>query len=68
MGEGTIYPALHRLERAGFVRSTHAIAAGRQRRVYRLTRAGRSALARKQSDWRRFEAAIHMVLRGEPSR
>jgi PadR family transcriptional regulator PadR len=43
--EGTVYPALHRLERAGFLTSAWAKAAGRPRRVYRLTRTGRGELA-----------------------
>src|SRR5258706_14754430 len=42
--EGTVYPALYRLERAGAVTSTRARVAGRPRRVYRLARARRAAL------------------------
>jgi PadR family transcriptional regulator, regulatory protein PadR len=64
--EGTIYPALHRLEQAGFLSSRWSAGeTGRQRRVYALTRRGRSALADHHSVWQRFAAAIGGML-GEP--
>jgi len=57
--EGTIYPALHRLEQAGLLSSRWmAGESGRQRRVYSLTRRGRGALADKRAVWRRFTDAI----------
>src|SRR3982751_5578394 len=52
--EGTLYPALHRLEQAGLVKSSWATAAGRRRRVYELTRKGSKALAEQESEWRTF--------------
>src|SRR5207248_8635084 len=53
--EGTIYPALHRLERSGLLSSRWTTAeSGRQRRVYSLTRGGRAALADQRAVWRRF--------------
>ena len=60
--EGTIYPALHRLEKAGFVTSSWSEVGGRKRRVYKLSRRGRSALAEQESDWHRFERAMNLVL------
>lgn len=57
--EGTIYPALHRLEQSGLLNS-RCIAgeSGRQRRVYSLTRSGRRALADQRALWQRFKDAI----------
>ncbi len=62
--EGTVYPALHRLERAGLLTSRWAEAAGRQRRVYELSAAGREALREGRSAWQTFAAGIHSVLGG----
>ncbi|MGZ4186094.1 MAG: PadR family transcriptional regulator [Solirubrobacteraceae bacterium] len=60
--EGTIYPALHRLERAGLLRSGWSTASGRRRRIYRLTARGERAAASARGDWRRFSAAVEAVL------
>jgi PadR family transcriptional regulator PadR len=60
--EGTIYPALHRLERAGLLQSEWSHASGRKRRVYRLTGGGGRAIAGAREDWRRFSAAVEAVL------
>jgi PadR family transcriptional regulator, regulatory protein PadR len=62
--EGTIYPALHKLERAGLLGSRWADAGGRRRRVYSLTRRGRAALERRTAEWGRFAKAIDLVLGG----
>lgn len=62
--EGTIYPALHRLERAGLLASRWADAGGRRRRVYSLTRRGRTGLQRRTGDWDRFAHAVDLVVRG----
>lgn len=62
--EGTIYPALHRLERAGLLESGWSHAAARRRRVYRLTQRGRAALAERQDEWRRFRGAVDVVVGG----
>jgi PadR family transcriptional regulator PadR len=62
--EGTLYPALHRLEEARLVKSRWATASGRQRRVYELTKKGRRALADQESEWRRFARALEAVLGG----
>lgn len=60
--EGTVYPVLHRLERNGLLSSAWTEAAGRRRRVYRLTRRGRGALARREREWRRFSRAVEAVI------
>ena len=60
--EGTVYPALHRLERAGLLDSAWTQAEGRRRRVYRLTRAGRRELAARRREWRGFARAVEAVL------
>jgi transcriptional regulator len=57
--EGTIYPALHRLEKNGLLTSRWTIAdSGRKRRTYTLTRRGRTALADQRATWQRFSVAI----------
>jgi transcriptional regulator len=60
--EGSIYPALHRLEDRGFVSSRWSTVEGRRRRVYALTRRGRRALAEQERDWERFTTAMRLVL------
>jgi transcriptional regulator len=57
--EGTVYPALHRLEDAGLLSGEwHKSDAGRPRRVYSLTRRGQTALAVQHDIWRHFTAAV----------
>ena len=60
--EGTIYPALHRLEDSGLLVSTWAQAAGRRRRVYGLTDKGVAALAAERNDWQKFAGSVQAVL------
>jgi transcriptional regulator len=62
--EGTIYPALHRLEQAGLLASKWSDHEGRRRRVYRLTRSGRAALACNIQEWETFARAVTAVLVG----
>jgi transcriptional regulator len=64
---GTLYPALRRLERAGHLKGEWSTVGGRQRRTYRLTAAGRRALAAERSEWRDFAAVIESVLRPRPA-
>jgi DNA-binding PadR family transcriptional regulator len=59
---GTIYPALNRLERLGLLESSWGAVGERRRRAYRLTEAGRRALAGERTAWREFTAAIGSVL------
>jgi DNA-binding PadR family transcriptional regulator len=60
--EGTVYPALHRLERDGLVRSEWETAAPRRRRVYQLTPAGLGALAAKRSEWRDYARGVQAII------
>lgn len=60
--EGTVYPALHRLEDAGLLASSWADVNGRRRRIYGLTSQGSEALATEQTEWRRFAVGIQAVV------
>ena len=62
--EGTIYPALHRMERASLLTSQWTESEGRRRRVYQLSRLGREALEEKQVEWRAFTRSVRLVLEG----
>lgn len=62
--EGTIYPVLHRLERAGLLSSAWSDDSGRRRRVYRLTAEGSGRLAQESAAWNEFAAAMSRVLKG----
>jgi transcriptional regulator len=62
LAEGTVYPALYRLERAGLLASRWTTVEGRRRRVYRLTRRGRVKLARETTEWKAFRHAVEAVL------
>jgi len=64
--EGTIYPALYRLEGLGLLRSDQQKVSGRLRRTYRLTRAGFEALRKREASWRRLVRSVDAVLRGDP--
>lgn len=64
---GTVYPALHRLEDVGLVASTWSEGAGRKRRVYELTAAGRRALVEQRAAWQQFAGAVHSVMNGGPA-
>jgi len=67
--EGTIYPALHRLEQAGYLTSRWAVAeSGRKRRIYAMTRRGHRALAERRAVWERFAGAIGGLLEGTSPR
>jgi len=61
LAEGTVYPALHRLERGGALASRAAAAGGRTRRVYRLTHAGEALLAERRRAWRTYARAVDAV-------
>lgn len=66
--EGTVYPALHRLEADGLLRSGWTTVAGRKRRQYELTDRGRAELGERSADWRRFAHAVERVLGGPQAR
>lgn len=59
--ESTVYPALHRMERDGFLRSAWAEVNGRRRRVYTVTAQGVAALGDHHRAWRRFSDAVSSV-------
>ena len=60
--EGTVYPALHRLEDDGLLRSEWSTASGRRRRVYSITRRGEKELGATRERWRLFANTIEAVL------
>jgi DNA-binding PadR family transcriptional regulator len=60
--EGTVYPALHRLEEEGLLRSKWVDVDGRRRRAYDLTARGRKALDGHRRDWEQFAASVQAVL------
>jgi transcriptional regulator len=60
--EGSLYPALHRLERQKLLDSYWTEADGRRRKYYKLTTAGRKALAARRDEWRAFSGAVNGVL------
>jgi len=60
--EGTLYPALHKLENEGFVESCEEMEKGRPRRNYRITESGRGALAKDRAEWRELSRAVTMIL------
>jgi PadR family transcriptional regulator, regulatory protein PadR len=60
--EGTVYPALHRLEASGLLSSSWAEGEGRKRRVYALTDKGETALAAQRSEWKHFAGGVQAVL------
>jgi len=62
--QGTVYPALHRLEHADLLTSEWDETSGRKRRSYRLTQRGREVLGEEQSHWRRFSSAVSETLGG----
>ena len=60
--EGTVYPALHRLEAGGLLASAWSAGDGRRRRVYELTRRGRRELGARRGEWHAFSQAVEAVL------
>jgi PadR family transcriptional regulator, regulatory protein PadR len=64
IGEGSLYPALHRMDEAGWVRSEWGPSDNNRRaRYYRITEAGRRQLAEEEGEWLRAADAITRVLR-----
>lgn len=62
IAEGSAYPALHSLERAGLLESVWAQEAGRKRRTYQLTRRGQLRLAELTQEYRQFAQGMSAVL------
>lgn len=65
MATGTLYPALRRLEKAGWLSSEWSTVGGRRRRTYRLTAAGRRALEHERAAWLDLSGVVDAVLRPE---
>ena len=62
--EGSLYPALHRLERRGWVESEWGVSENNRRaKYYRLTAAGKRQLASQSADWETFVKAMAKILR-----
>ena len=63
VNQGSLYPALHRLEDDGLIEAEWGVSElGRRAKFYRITTAGRRQLARETASWRRFADAIQLVL------
>jgi transcriptional regulator len=61
--EGSLYPALYRMERKGWLEAEWGTSElGRRAKIYRITRAGRAQLAAETETWRRFAAGVSRVL------
>ena len=66
--EGSLYPALHRMERRGWISSTWGQSdANRRAKFYELTRAGKSQLGQEMHMWARLVSAITLVLDADPA-
>jgi PadR family transcriptional regulator len=62
--QGSLYPALHRLEERGWLKATWSdTETGREAKFYQLTKAGRKQLERERSDWQRLSNAVAQVLK-----
>jgi transcriptional regulator len=67
IGQGSLYPALHRLEYKGWIRADWGTSDNNRRaRYYALTRAGRKQLDAELASWDRLSTAVGLVLQGNP--
>ena len=65
VGQGSLYPALYRLEERGLIRAEWGISdEGRRAKFYTLSAAGKKALAREMAAWRTYSGAVNLVLAG----
>lgn len=62
LAEGTIYPALHRLERLGVIESSYELVQGRRRRTYALTAQGHAGFVSQRRAWQSYAANVQAVL------
>jgi len=63
VNQGSLYPALHRLEHRGWIESRWGVSDNNRRaKFYRLTDAGRKSLAAERDEWKRFTGAVELVL------
>ena len=64
VNQGSLYPALHRIEQQGWIRSSWGVSElGRRARFYELTAAGRKQLGEETEQWTRFAAAVGRVMK-----
>jgi PadR family transcriptional regulator, regulatory protein PadR len=64
VSQGSLYPALHKLEQQGLLRAEWRLSeSGKRAKYYSLTRAGTRHLAREQQEWQRLSAAISLILK-----
>ena len=64
VGQGSLYPALHKLEQQGWIEAEWAASENNRRaKYYTLTRAGRKALENETAQWERLSAAVSLVVR-----
>lgn len=69
VGEGTLYPALHRLEERGWVTANWGTSENnRQAKFYSLTNAGRAQLRVEKQNWRRYASAVFAALEASPTK
>ena len=61
--EGTLYPALHKLENEGLVESYDGLENGRPRRYYRITKSGRGTLVKDRAEWQMLSRAVTRILK-----
>ncbi len=67
VNQGSLYPALHRLEHQGWIESEWGVSENnRQAKFYRLTRDGKKQLAAETESWTRFSHAVALVLQAGP--
>jgi transcriptional regulator len=65
VNQGSLYPALHRLEHKGWITSEWGTSENNRRaKYYSLTRLGRNQLERETANWRRFVGAVDLILQG----
>ena len=66
--EGTLYPALHRLEEAGWVEGDwREVGSGVPRRYYHITPKGQTVLDERLREWRRFSKAVDSIMLAQPT-
>jgi PadR family transcriptional regulator PadR len=65
VNQGSLYPALYRLEDSGWIEGSDGESDGRRVRIYKLTPKGRKAFAQEQASWRVFAATVELVLGAE---
>ena len=67
--EGTLYPALHRLEKSGYFEGKwQSLPTGQQRKYYNITEKGYATLAEKRNNWNEFLTAMNLIILMEGER